>query len=145
LLEEPWKKRVGRFLREGRTLCQWRPYAERLERRAQRYAEILERLVSPEGYLPALGRSCSYRFGILQLPAQLALEGCLPSNLAPEQLRSASTAVMARMDGSPGMYDAQGFLNIGMYGNQPALGEAYICTGSLYLCCTGLLALGLPP
>jgi hypothetical protein len=36
-------------------------------------------------------------------------------------------------------------LRVGFCGHQPALGETYISTGSLYLCSVGLLALGLPP
>ena len=37
-------------------------YAEVLKR-AQRYAAIQERLISPEGTYPAVGRSLAYRFG----------------------------------------------------------------------------------
>jgi hypothetical protein len=46
---------------------------------------------------------------------------------------------------APGTFDANGWLQIGFYGHQPALGEFYISTGSLYLCAAGLLPLGLPP
>ena len=46
---------------------------------------------------------------------------------------------------APGTFDANGWLQIGFCGHQPALGEGYISTGSLYLCTAGLLPLGLPP
>jgi hypothetical protein len=43
-----------------------------------------------------------------------------------------------------GTFDQEGWLTIGFYGHQPSIGETYISTGSLYLCTTGMLALGLP-
>ena len=46
---------------------------------------------------------------------------------------------------APETFDANGWLQIGFCGHQPALGEDYISTGSLYLCSAGLLPLGLPP
>ena len=46
---------------------------------------------------------------------------------------------------APGTFDANGWLQIGFCGHQPALGEGYISTGSLYLCAAGLLPLGLSP
>ncbi|MCX6944509.1 MAG: DUF2264 domain-containing protein, partial [Opitutales bacterium] len=45
---------------------------------------------------------------------------------------------------APGTFDAAGWLRIGLAGSQPALAEHYISTGSLYLCSTALLPLGLP-
>ena len=44
---------------------------------------------------------------------------------------------------APGTFDENGWLRIGFCGAQPEIGEAYISTGSLYLCATGLLPLGL--
>jgi hypothetical protein len=46
---------------------------------------------------------------------------------------------------APGTFDENGWLRIGFCGYQPSLAEKYISTGSLYLCATGLLPLGLPP
>ncbi len=46
---------------------------------------------------------------------------------------------------APGTFDKDGWLTIGFYGHQPDIGVTYISTGSLYLCTTGLVALGLPP
>jgi len=113
--------------------------------RARRYAEILERLIAPDGTFPSLGRSTTYRFGALQSLAQIALMEELPQRIGPAQVRSAMTAVMRRMIEAPGTFDDKGWLQIGFCGHQPSLGETYISTGSLYLCAAALLPLGLPP
>jgi hypothetical protein len=112
--------------------------------RARRHAAQLERLVSPEGTFPAIGRSIAYRFGALQLLAQMALQRDLPEGVAPPQVRAALTAVIRRSIEAPGTFDDQGWLRIGFCGHQPGIGERYISTGSLYLCAVGLLPLGLP-
>ncbi len=114
-------------------------------KRARRFAEIQERLVAPDGTFPSLGRSTTYRFGAFQTLAQISLLGALPEKIKPAQVRCALTAVIRRMAEAPGTFDANGWLQIGFCGHQPALGENYISTGSLYLCSAGLLPLGLPP
>lgn len=114
-------------------------------KRAQRFAEIQERMISPEGTFPSIGRSMSYRFGALQSLAQMAWFKELPEAIKPAQVRCALTAVIRRMIEAPGTFDADGWLQIGFCGHQPGLGEYYISTGSLYLCSAGLLPLGLPP
>lgn len=113
--------------------------------RAARYAVIQERCISPDGSYPASGRSITYRFGAFQVLAQVALMNQLPESLKPAQVRSALTAVIRKIIEAPETFDAKGWLQIGLYGHQPALGERYISTGSLYLCSVGLLPLGLPP
>jgi hypothetical protein len=113
--------------------------------RAKRFAEVQERLVAPDGTFPSLGRSMTYRCGAFQLLAQMALLRQLPESLRPAQVRCALAAVIRRMMEAPGTFDANGWLRIGFCGHQPALAENYISTGSLYLCATGLLPLGLPP
>jgi hypothetical protein len=113
--------------------------------RARRYAEILERFVAPDGTFPSLGRSTAYRFGVFHLLAQIALMRELPGHLHAAQVRCAMAAVIRKMTEAPGTFDGQGWLQIGFYGHQPSLAEEYISTGSLYLCATALLPLGLPP
>ena len=112
--------------------------------RAQRYAGVLERMISPEGTYPPIGRSLAYRFGAFQLLSQAALQQFLPAELAPEQVRCALTAVMRRTMAAPGTMDAEGWLQPGLVGHQPSLAEGYINTGSLYLCMAVFLPLGLP-
>lgn len=113
--------------------------------RAKRYATIQERLISPEGTFPAIGRSLAYRFGAFQLLSQITLMNELPSNITPAQVRSALSLVIHNMIEAPGTFDNNGWLTIGFHGHQPGIGETYISTGSLYLCTAGLLPLGLPP
>jgi len=113
--------------------------------RAVRYAVIQERLISPEGTFPVVGRSLAYRFGAMQALSQIALLKKLPADIKPAQVREALTAVIRRMIEAPGTFDQQGWLRIGFCGNQIDMGEYYISTGSLYLCTTGMLALGLAP
>ncbi len=112
--------------------------------RARRYADIQEKLISPEGSFPAIGRSLPYRFGCFQHLGQMALNHQLSDKLKPAQVRCAMSAVIHRLAEAPGMFDANGWLTIGFFGHQPAIGETYISTGSLYLCSVGLLPLGLP-
>jgi hypothetical protein len=113
--------------------------------RARRYAAIQERLISPEGTFPAIGRSICYRTGAMQLLAQIALMGELPSPLTPPRVRAALTAVMRRLLEARDTFDANGWLTVGFCGHQLHLGETYISTGSLYLCAAVFLPLGLAP
>ena len=122
----------------------WKDIAGRAEPRARRYAAVLERLIAPDGTFPPIGRSIAYRFGALQVLAQMALRHALPDGVSPAQVRGALTAVIRRSIEMPGTFDDQGWLRIGFAGHQPGVGERYISTGSLYLCAVGLLPLGLP-
>ncbi|MGH9631471.1 MAG: DUF2264 domain-containing protein [Bryobacteraceae bacterium] len=123
----------------------WKASFPKLLSRARRYAAIQERLISPEGAFPPIGRSLAYRIGAFQLLGQIALLRALPPPLKPAQVRCALTAVINRQMNAAGTFDEAGWLRIGFAGYQPDIGENYISTGSLYLCCAGLLPLGLPP
>ena len=112
--------------------------------RARRYAEVQERLISPEGTFPVIGRSSAYRFGAFQALSLVALRRELPKNVAPAAVRCGLNAVIRRMIEAPGTFDENGWLRAGVAGFQPSVRENYISTGSLYLCLTGLLHLGLP-
>jgi hypothetical protein len=112
--------------------------------RAKRYAEVQERMISPEGTFPVIGRSSSYRFGAFQTLSLVALRHELPESVKPAAVRCGLGAVVRRMVEAPGTFDAGGWLRAGVVGYQPAVRETYISTGSLYLCLTGLLHLGLP-
>jgi hypothetical protein len=122
----------------------WKELDARVRERAARYAAIQERLISPEGTFPAIGRSIAYRFGAFHLLAQTALRRALPEGVSPAQVRGALTSVIKRSVEAQGTFDADGWLRIGFCGHQPGVGETYISTGSLYLCSVGLLPLGLP-
>lgn len=123
----------------------WATLKDQIIARARRYATVQERSISPEGTFPVWGRSLAYRFGAFQLLAQMALRQELDAELAPEQVRCALTAVIRRTIEAQGTFDENGWLQIGLCGHQPELGETYISTGSLYLCSTVFLPLGLSP
>lgn len=112
--------------------------------RARRYADIQERLIAPDGTYPATGRSLTYRFGAFQLLGQMALRHDLPEGTSPAQVRCAMTGALRATMYAEHTYDENGWLNIGLAGHQPDLGESYICCGSLYLTLCGFLPLGLP-
>lgn len=112
--------------------------------RMARLGVILERLIGPDGSFPPVGRSLAYRCAAFQPLAQLALAGALPPALPPGQVRAALMAVIRRTLTAPENYNAAGWLRIGLNGSQPELAESYISTGSLYLCSTAFLPLGLP-
>ena len=117
----------------------WDRFMADTQARAKRYAAIQERLIAPDGSYPAVGRSVAYRCGAFHLLAQMALLGQMP------KVRPALTAVIRRTLDAPGTFDRDGWLTVGLCGHQPHLGESYISTGSLYLCSTALLPLGLKP
>jgi hypothetical protein len=128
----------------GKKDGRWQKHHPAVLARAKRYAAVQERMISPEGTFPPIGRSLAYRFGAFQMLAQMALRRQLPDRVSPGQVRSALTAVIRRSIEAKGTFDENGWLRIGFAGHQPGIGEVYISTGSLYLCTAGLLPLGLP-
>ena len=128
----------------GDESAEWAPMRADVTLRAQRYADIQERVIGPDGYYPAVGRSITYRSGAFHHLADVALRRMLPEGLTPSQVRGALTAVMQKTLGAEGTFSSEGWLQIGLAGHQPGLGEGYISTGSLYLCSFAWLPLGLP-
>lgn len=118
---------------------------EKFNKVAVRYAVIQERLIAEDGSYPAIGRSITYRCGAFHHLANEALLRQLPAEIMPAQVRGALTAVISRTLGHESNFDANGWLRLGLSGNQPKLAEDYISTGSLYLCATAFLPLGLSP
>jgi hypothetical protein len=112
--------------------------------RGRRYATIQERLISPEGTYPPVGRSLSYRFGAFQLLSKIAYMHELEKGIEPAQVRCALYTVIKRQIEMPGTFNSSGWLNIGFAGHQPEVGETYVSTGSEYLCSEAFIILGLP-
>ena len=112
--------------------------------RFSRYAEQQERLISPEGTFPIVGRSLAYRFGAFHALSDVAYRKLLPERVKPGQVRSALSAIINRQVNAPGTFNPEGWLRVGFAGYQPHIGETYISTGSLYLCTAVFIALGLP-
>ncbi|WP_448697501.1 DUF2264 domain-containing protein [Mucilaginibacter sp. AW1-3] len=111
---------------------------------SKRYAQIQERQINTDGSYPVTGRSIVYRGGVFHHLAYMAYKAQLPESLKPAQVRCALTAVIKKTLGSPTTFNDKGWLNIGLYGNQPNLADVYITTGSLYMCMDVFLPLGLP-
>jgi hypothetical protein len=110
----------------------------------QRYAQILERSINTDGSYPAFGRSIVYRGGVFHHLANVAFKKQLPTSITPAQVRDGLTAVIKKTLGAPDTFTKESWLNIGLYGKQPGLADAYITTGSLYICSNIFLPLGLP-
>lgn len=123
---------------------EWAAFREQAWHRLTRWAAVQERLIAPDGTYPVVGRSIAYRCGAFQGLALAALRQRLPAEVQAGQARVALTRVIRRTLEAPDTFDSAGWLRIGLSGHQPALGERYISTGSLYLCSVALLPLGLP-
>ena len=113
-------------------------------KRMQRYAEHLERFISPQGTFPPIGRSLTYRTAAFQPLALLALRKQLPASLPEGQVRAAMQSVHEAIWSAPGNFTKDGYLTIGFVGHQPELGDWYSNNGSMYIASEGFLALGLP-
>lgn len=113
-------------------------------RRMQRYNQLQERLISPEGTFPAMGRSMTYRMGSFQPLALSAWKYGLPEKLTNGQVRNALTTVMKNMFSVDGNFGKEGFLQLGFVGHQPNLADYYTNNGSLYITSLVFLPLGLP-
>ena len=100
----------------------WIPTRLLTIRRAKRYVSIQERLIAPDGTFPPIGRSISYRCAAFQHLAQAALQGWLPYDLVPMQIRCCLGSVIERTLGALGTYGKDGWLQIGLAGHQPSLG-----------------------
>ena len=112
-------------------------------KRASRYATELERMISPEGTYPVIGMSMTYRTGVFHLLSQVVLLKILPKNIKPAQVRSALTKVITNQFEGDQNFDNNGWLKVGFNGSQIDISESNINTGSLYLCSTIFLPLGL--
>jgi hypothetical protein len=113
-------------------------------KRMLRYAEFLERMISPEGTFPAFGRSMTYRMGVFQSLTHSVTLNKYPEGISPGQIRAGLSLVMKNMFDFKDTFNASSFLNLGLVGHQPTLADSYTNTGSLYLTSLIFLPLGLP-
>lgn len=113
--------------------------------RSSRLSSQLERLISPEGTYPLLGKALSYRCGVFHLLSQAALLKVLPRNISPAQVRCALTKVIQRQFTGNQNFNTEGWLICGLNASQIEICEDNIDTGSLYACCAVFLPLGLRP
>jgi len=113
--------------------------------RSSRLSSQLERVISPEGTYPLVGKALSYRCGVFHLLSQAALLKILPRNIAPAQVRSALTKVIQKQFNGNQNFNTEGWLLCGLNASQLEICEDNINTGSLYACCAVFLPLGLRP
>lgn len=129
---------------KANTRLDYGKYYERALKRAQKFAIILERLISPEGTFPVVGRSTPYRMAAMQPLALMAWYQKLPADLTNGQVRHALTKVMHRMYDQQQNFNEKGYLTIGFCGSQPDVADWYTNNGSLYMTSLSLMPLGLP-
>ena len=103
----------------------WKQLIPVISARAQHFASHEEHFISPEGTYPLVGRSLCYRFGAFQTLAQMAWREILEPFVTPAGIRCALTAVIRRTLAFPSMFDANGWLRIGVCGYQPAMCEGH--------------------
>ncbi|WP_458454550.1 DUF2264 domain-containing protein [Methanobrevibacter sp.] len=111
--------------------------------RSSRLSSQLERLISPDGTYPLLGKALAYRTGVFHLLSQAALLKILPRNISPSQVRSALTKVIQKQFTGNQNFNTEGWLICGLNGSQSDMCELEINTGSMYICCSVFLPLGL--
>ena len=129
---------------KANTRLEYRKYYDRALKRAQKFAIILERFISPEGTFPVIGRSTPYRLAAMQPLALMAWYQKLPQDLTNGQVRAALTQVMHRMFDQQQNYNDGGYLTIGFCGHQPETADWYTNNGSLYMTSLAFMPLGLP-
>ncbi|MBM6993081.1 MAG: DUF2264 domain-containing protein [Prevotella sp.] len=129
---------------KANTRLDYQKYWDRELKRAQKFAIVLERFISPEGTFPVIGRSTPYRLAAMQPLALMAWYQKLPQDLTNGQVRAALTQVMHRMMDQQNNYNAGGYLTIGFCGSQPNVADWYTNNGSLYMCSLAFMPLGLP-
>ncbi len=119
---------------------EWDAFAPKFEERFARYSVILERMISPEGTYPIVGRSALYKLGCFHALAYAVHQGLYPVNSTPVQ--HALTACLDKQLPTlmNGEWLAMNFMrNAGL-----ELAETYVSTGSLYAICLVLPLLGIP-
>lgn len=117
---------------------------DRAYKRMQRYAQQQERLISPEGFYPIIGRSSTYRNGAFQPLAQVALDKNIPEGISYGQIRAGLTAILKNIYKFD-LYDKHGWLILGFTtSEQGNIADTYTNAGSLYEASLSFLPLGLP-
>ena len=129
---------------KANTRLEYQKYYDRALKRAQKFAIILERFISPEGTFPVIGRSTPYRLAAMQPLALMAWYQTLPRELSNGQVRAALTKVMHRMFDQQQNFNDGGYLTIGFCGHQPETADWYTNNGSLYMTSLAFMPLGLP-
>jgi len=115
---------------------------EKAFERCIRYTEFLERIVSPDGSYPPLGRSITYRFGAFHALSYCIYNQRISTQHTYPQIERLLTNVLKRIITSS-IFNADGILELGFTGSQPEIADSYSTWGSCYLTTLGFLPLGL--
>lgn len=129
---------------KANTRIDYAKYYDRALPRAQKFAIVLERFISPDGTFPVVGRSIPYRLATMQPLALMAWYKKLPADLKPAQVRAALTKTIHRMFDHQNNFNKGGYLTIGFCGSQPDVADWYTNNGSLYMTSLVFMPLGLP-
>lgn len=116
---------------------------ETINKRLKRQSEFLERLISPDGTFPLLGRSMVYRTAVFHALVYSCCNNILPDSLSYSQVRCSLTEVIKKMFINDNNFDDKGFLQIGFMSKQPELADSYSNKGSLYFTLLVFMPLGL--
>lgn len=108
-----------------------------------RYSEFLERIISPDGSFPPIGRSITYRTACFQSLAHTILLDRISKKLTYGQIKGGLNALINKFFSGNQNFDNNGYLVLGFNGHQPEIADGYSNTGSMYICTTIFLPLGL--
>ena len=130
-------------------IVKWIPWynEEKYIDRSLRYSKLLINMIGKDGTYPLVGRSICYRGGVFHLLAKIAYEGyCNKKNkscisVSYDEIRTSLMAVLNKYM-SCDIFDEEGWLKVGIVGEQTELAEEYINTGSLYMIASMFLVLG---
>jgi hypothetical protein len=112
--------------------------------RMHRYSEFLERIISVDGSFPPIGRSITYRTAVFQSLSHTVLIGRISNKLTYGQIKGGLNAVINNFFNGNQNFDNNGYLVLGFNGHQPEIADVYSNSGSMYICTTIFLPLGLP-
>ncbi|WP_350277999.1 DUF2264 domain-containing protein [Kribbella sp. HUAS MG21] len=121
-------------LADPELVTQWR-------QRLRDFLNTAVHLVGGHGAPLAQGRSLTYRFAAAAPFWVGAITGA--TDLPPGQLRRAASAMLKHFL-DRGVPDERGLLNLGWYGENPAIAQSYSGPGSPYWAVKGMLGLMLP-
>jgi hypothetical protein len=122
---------------------EWNAFEQLQNKRLQRFAILQERMIAPNGTFPPIGRSLTYRCAAFHSLALCVYKDNLDPSLKHGQVRVALNKVIKATLQQPDTFE-NGWLTIGLYTKNVRLAEPYINHGSLYICSTVFLPLGLP-
>jgi hypothetical protein len=112
-----------------------------INKRMVGFADFLEKLITKDGEYPIFGRSSPYRLASFNTLALVAYCG-LAKN--PGQIKNGLTKIIKRLFDGNQNFTKDGFLTLGINGNQKEYANCYTNTGSLYITCVPFMLLGLP-